>query len=577
MKKSVLVLTLIGLITSNLFAQSIDESALGKITKLVKKEAKGLKNGGIVLTMSDANGPFWSTASGYKENEILLTADTRLLVASVTKLFTATAVMQLVEEGKVDLNEPVSVYLPGFELRGAQPEDITLGSILTHHSALPSVFLKGYSTAWDGKSSQMDYLDDFLKFLKDETAASDSHKVYRYSNLGYELAAAVVSKVSGMEFYDYIRQNIVSPMRMENSTMNPYDLAEEIRGYVDGEYVPAPPFRGTGEGDLISTTNDLGRFAAAFLSGGRFQGKQILKEETVTLMLEKHNRNIPLDFDLHRGYGWYAMDVPGYSGVRTYYHDGGTNPFSSTVVIIPEYDIALTILANEDEKGIDGLAGKVLEIVLAEKNGGKKDYPFKKLPKTPTLNEKYYGNYATELGLIRITGSTLGPKLQMMGMALRVVRLRGGRYGIRLKILGLLPLPIADLNAIEIRFDEIDSKRIFGIYQNRKFRGIGTRFETPEMHPLWQNRIGEYVLLNPDPTPFMENFALIIDEESTLPMVSVKVVPFPETLNLAVDMSRPDSAVVIGYGRYMGDRIDVLTKDGDEVLRYSGHFLKKKN
>jgi hypothetical protein len=74
MKKSVLVLTLIGLITLNLFAQSIDESALGKITKLVTKEAKGLKNGGIVLTMSDANGPFWSTASGYKENEILLTA-----------------------------------------------------------------------------------------------------------------------------------------------------------------------------------------------------------------------------------------------------------------------------------------------------------------------------------------------------------------------------------------------------------------------------------------------------------------------------------------------------------------------
>ena len=72
-------------------------------------------------------------------------------------------------------------------------------------------------------------------------------------------------------------------------------------------------------------------------------------------------------------------------------------------------------------------------------------------------------------------------------------------------------------------------------------------------------RIGEYVLLNPDPTPFMENFALIIDEESGLPMVSVKVVVAPETFNLAVDMSRPDSAVVIGYGRYMGDRIDVLT------------------
>jgi CubicO group peptidase (beta-lactamase class C family) len=582
MKKMILSLLLIGLVAVLLSAAPEDNlpaSVLRKVERLVEKEAKSLENGGIVLALGSAKGPAWSAQSGWTDKELgaAIDADSMLLIASVTKLFTATAIMQLAERGLVDLETPLEEYLPEFSINGASPEDTTLGGILTHHTALPANILKGYLSPWDGTGSQMDYIEEYLDLLSGEYMPATGPEVYRYSNVGYELAAAVVSKVSGMEFYEYVDRTILSPLGMENSTLDRRGPAADVEGYTGGKKSPALSTRGTGEGDLISTANDLLKFASAFLAGGRSEEARILKAASVERMFARHNGSVPLDFDLHRGYGWYSMDVPGYPGVRCFYHDGGTDPFSSTLMIIPEYDISLSAIANEDEKALDGLSIKVIQLLLAEKTGKRAVEGSSRTagrPRSPALDPGYYGFYATELGLMQITPGGLYPGLNMMGMDLSVVRLFGERYGIRLKLLGFISLPIADLKAIGVSFREIGGQAVFAIYDNGKFRGIGTRFEPAEIHPAWLERVGSYRVLNPDPIPFMESFALIVDDETGIPMVSIKVASVSSVFNLPIDLSNPDYGVVLGQGRHMGDRIRVSETGEGEVLKYSGHELR---
>ncbi|MCI7768363.1 MAG: beta-lactamase family protein [Oscillospiraceae bacterium] len=244
--------------------------------------------------------------------------DTVFGIASITKTFTAAAIMQLVEDGYIRLTTPVGDILPQFS---EKPFDgITLWHLLTHTSGLypdggcfPEAapkdsweLIEAASEKWDGKS-EFDWITAGISAGLRRPTGSE----WQYCSFGFALLGEVVSRVSGMNVHDYIEQKIMAPLKMKDSGF--YFTAETAsRGFADGEehkkYLEAVakgeingregegsvwdkiPMTG---GGIHSTVYDLARYGNAFIYGGRFDGGRILGRKSVEKMSRVQLHNIP--------------------------------------------------------------------------------------------------------------------------------------------------------------------------------------------------------------------------------------------------------------------------------------------
>jgi len=187
---------------------------------------------------------------------------------------------------------------------------------------------------------------------------------------------------------------------MERSGMGLHRAAEldASQGYTAGEVDNIPPMRGTGEGDLISNVVDLGKFATAMLNE-KMPG---LSSKQTANMLEAQGVTTIWDLGNPFGLGWHLGELPEYPGVKTIYHDGGTGPFSSSLVILPQKKLGIVVLANSDELELGTITTKVLQHELRQRGIFKtKTLP----PKTAALDHKFLGEYASEFGTITLSKS----------------------------------------------------------------------------------------------------------------------------------------------------------------------------
>lgn len=262
---------------------------------------------------------------------------------SVSKLFTWVAVMQLVEQGKLDLDADVNNYLTSFRIREAFDAPVTLRHILTHTAGFEDGGL-GYLIGED--------IDRALPLAE----AMERYQPRRvnppgaqtaYSNYATALAGLIVANVSGLSFEEYIRRNIFEPLGMRNSTFEeplPQRLAGQMAaGYSAeaGTFVEKPfeiisSFGPAGA--LSSTATDMVRFAQAILNGGELDGQRILKEETVDLMLSRHFSHDPRLAGM--GLGFYETD---YNGQQVWGHGGDTRWFHSYLGIDRDNDLAFFV------------------------------------------------------------------------------------------------------------------------------------------------------------------------------------------------------------------------------------------
>jgi CubicO group peptidase (beta-lactamase class C family) len=261
---------------------------------------------------------------------------------SISKLFTWTAVMQLVEQGKLDLDADVNSYLKTFTIPATFPEPITMKHLLTH---TPGFEEQGLGLFAKDPAE--------LKPLRESLAAKIPARVRpagslsSYSNYGTALAGLIVEEVSGVPFADYVEQNILRPLGMERSTFReplPAELAADMavgyrwkKGRFDsgdfeliGNYGPA--------GSLSATATDIAKFMIAHLQLGRFGETRILQEETARRM---HSRLYGLDQRLPgMAHGFYEMEAHGVRGIG---HGGDTMYFHSELLLLPEHNVGLFV------------------------------------------------------------------------------------------------------------------------------------------------------------------------------------------------------------------------------------------
>jgi CubicO group peptidase (beta-lactamase class C family) len=319
--------------------------------------------GAVIAVVKDGE-LFFAKGYGHANVEKGIAVDagrTLFRIGSVSKLFTWTAVMQLVEQGRLDLDADVNAYLKDFKIPATQPEPVTLRNLMTHTGGFEEGFL-GYAMPEtdEGYVPLSEYLRSHMP-ARARPATTDFSNGTRaaYSNWGTVLAGHIVEAVSGMSFDEYIERNIFQPLQMTSSTFReplPRDLAERTTTayeFDDGEFVPREfeRWHNTAPAASLSlTATDIAQFMLAHLQDGALGEARLLKPQTARLM---HARALSTDPVLN------AMDL-GFreswiNGRRVIGHGGSTLYFHSQLSLVPEANLGLFVAFNTAEAGEAGI------------------------------------------------------------------------------------------------------------------------------------------------------------------------------------------------------------------------------
>ncbi|WP_273432057.1 serine hydrolase [Chitinibacter tainanensis] len=330
---------------------------------------------GMSIAVVDGDRVVWAQGLGVADlaSGQPATADTLFRVGSISKLFTATAVMQLVEQQQWQLEQSLPSLLPGFSVQSrfaanasAAQQSVTLRRVLSHHAGLPEeIFacLQQYDAALTRCSQGVEL-------------AHRPGEQYAYSNYGVDLLGAALAQHYRQPFTELIRSQVLLPLGMRQSSFAPaiapfnrYAQAHAGRqavGYQD-DYANMPA------GGLWSSANEMSRFLRFAVNGGQLEGQQVLQRASLQQMWQPQNPDTPLDLDCQTGLGWFANEC-GTSklgdGWRVVQHGGSTKLFNAELSVQPEHKLGVFIAVNGDDQGqLSQLARDLLADLLKQKTG----------------------------------------------------------------------------------------------------------------------------------------------------------------------------------------------------------------
>ncbi len=333
------------------------------------------------------------------------TTSTLYNIGSISKTFCATAIMLLVDDGKVGLNEPVTKYLQDFCMNDSRYQDITVRMLLDHTSGLPG-------TVWAnnfGYEINPNFYQDTLSALSEANLKSKPGEMAPYTNDGFTLAEMIVARVSGQSYVDFLSDRIFAPLNMAHTGVS---VGELSTGNValcyrrdNGESLPAEAVSLVGAGGLSSTAQDLVRFADSFSSGG----KHILTE----LSIQKMTAASPSIFATHAmqqvglnpefsfGLGLDVTALPFYEqqGLTVIGKGGDTNDYHSMLVWEPGHRISVAVIEAGHGSQAVKIAFDTLNSILQEKGLLQTDASAQATGSTPQYIPSEYtafeGYYAT--------------------------------------------------------------------------------------------------------------------------------------------------------------------------------------
>jgi CubicO group peptidase (beta-lactamase class C family) len=316
----------------------------------VQLESKHIAGAVVAVVVGDK--VVFSKGYGYADVEARRKVDpetTMFRIASISKLFTWTAVMQQVEAGKLDLNADLNKYLKDVQIPATFEQPITLKDLLTHTPGFDDYIIGLFGH----KSEDVRPLAQVLK-AQMPTRVRPPNVIASYSNHGTALAGAAVANVSGLSWEDYVEQRILKPLGMEHTSVRqpatdklPKDLSKgykwkggkfETEGF---EYVPLAP-----AGCISTTAADAAKFMLAHLHDGQLREARILKAETAQRMRQPLFRHDPKTNAMC--YGFWEQEL---NGQRIVGHGGDTIWFHSLMQLIPERGVGLFISYNTDTSG----------------------------------------------------------------------------------------------------------------------------------------------------------------------------------------------------------------------------------
>jgi CubicO group peptidase (beta-lactamase class C family) len=368
---------------------------------------------GLVIAIVQDSDIVLARGYGYADVERKIPFDpdsTVIRIASVSKLFTGTAVMQLVERGLLDMHRDVNAYLTRFKVEEWHGKPIALQHLLTHTAGFDDRSIG--KSAWTQETQVP--LGDFLATRLPRRICPPG-EVYTYSNFSNALAGFVVEEAAHEDFAAYVRRNILEPLGMRQSD---YRLRADLQPLLaqcyshDGAGWHHEPFDFINDypgGQMLSTGRDMAKFMIAHLQLGRYEGKRILSEASARAM---HAVQFTHHKELEHAAGYSFGILPARSQTALA-HDGGYTGVGSRLVLVPDSRFGLFIACNiMDGSLLDVVSRSILDLVIPAAPQDSTSYPLTALPHYDGAVDEFSGVYRFS----RYTHSTIEKTGILLGM-----------------------------------------------------------------------------------------------------------------------------------------------------------------
>lgn len=507
---------------------------------------------------------------------------TRFRAGSLTKLLTAMEAARLAEEGQLNLDRPIDHYLPETANLRAEGAGVpTLREILTHRAGLPWNRLGGALGPWEDRRSLRDSLKDLPASLASQPAPYPAGLGYAYSNTGYSLAGLVLEKVTGRRYEALIQDHWLTPLAMHDSG---FGTARLSHGYERGQAWPDEALRDIPAGGLVSTPEDLGRFARAILRGGRdHQGRVVLPWETLRSCLLPQGQPGPLDLDFVIGLGWQLRGIEPEGPMWLARHSGVVGRFRAELALAMDRGTGVVLLANTAES-----ESAMLPLAQAALNGlepvpGRRTLPPQEakelavpaLPKPKVAlppPSSLAGRYALPGATFTLRPSGEALSFTLAGQSLRLTPDPLQRLRPEALLLGFLPVPPGRLaGTLVIPSVEQDGTWLM----LRRPGGFWTFARKVDLKPVpssWQEAGGPW--LPRDAAGFaVERLSLRMEDGHLLGTVHYRTGAQEERHLTPLGDHR---ALLTGFGRGLGEEWQLDTEEDEAVLRYSGITFTRK-
>jgi CubicO group peptidase (beta-lactamase class C family) len=318
---------------------------------------------GAVVYVQHKDQVLLHKAYGLSNIEFGLSAqeDMKFRIASITKQFTAVAILMLMEQGKLKLGDDIKVYVP--EYSQAQQKKITINQLLTHTAGIPGYDnLNGYTHHGTDRDSIQTIIDVF----KDEPLDFEPGTNFRYSNSGYVLLGKIIENISEVSYGEFIQQKVLTPLGMQNTSL--YDFYKVVpnlsKGYEveeggDRAIVHAKAVKpgGVADGEIISTVDDLAKWYRAI------HANQLISAQSKDIAFTSHV--LPNGNNTHYGLGWNVATIGQY---KTAEHGGNNHGTEGYAMMVPDQDLIIIVLSNLNRSYpstlVEKLAAHVLDIDL---------------------------------------------------------------------------------------------------------------------------------------------------------------------------------------------------------------------
>ncbi|GAB4518917.1 MAG: hypothetical protein Tsb004_29720 [Allomuricauda sp.] len=368
-KKKIWVLLCI-LISSQFYAQetSIVKTALGEklereFSPYLIQFSKVNDLPGVVVGVTKNGQLIYAKALGYRNVDTgrKMELNSVFHMASISKLFVATAILQLVEQGELDLDDPIVKHLPYFKLNDDRYRRITIAHVLSHVSGLPDV--EDYE--WENPQYSDAAAENYVKSISGLKLNADPGETFAYSNLAFDILGDLIAKTSGMSFEEYQNKFVFEPLGMHNSTFLkddsiPATWAYPHIRYTHNKLAKVYPYnrKHAPSSTLHSNLVDMTRWAVASINKGALDEERVLEKASYDLMWEQKQT---LRKNRHVGLSWFMSDFEGY---KKYGHSGSDIGFTTNFDIIPEKRLGIIVFSNTSGVDVKAITNRAFETIF---------------------------------------------------------------------------------------------------------------------------------------------------------------------------------------------------------------------
>lgn len=546
------------------------------VSWLIERDMAESEITGYSIALIDDQKVVWQKGFGYidLENKIPATPESVFRAGSIAKVFTTAATMQLAEQGKINIDQPLNKALPAFSIKSRFPDaaPVTPRNVMTHHSGLPSNYMR------DLFVRNPPPYDAVLDGIKNEYLSTPPNTVFSYSNLGMSLLGATVEKNSGLAFADYMDQHFFKPLGM---TQTRFASPALTKAYDQNKPTEVFTLRDMPAAGLLSNVVDLTQFVKMQFANGKYGQQQILAPATIQEMVRVQNAGFPLTFDAYVGLGWIlnGVEVPGGGTVASH---GGSLPDShSMMAILPEHKLGVVILSNSATSAVSvtKVASEALKMMLEVKTG------IRPAPKTTVRTAEraasqdelrfFSGHFDTLVGLVNVTNKSGSIDAEAVGHHFQLVPHEDGQLSLKYKILGLVPVRVGLFEDIRLSTVTINERQVIVGKIGGESMVFGEKLTPAPIPDTFMKRLGHYEIINKVDGPAPD--LIILKEEKGLLIGEVRFPEKPELLLRVGFKTISDSeAITAGLGSGRGDTLRLIEENGEDRLAFSGLVLRKK-